>query len=236
MRVLVMRAPADAERTAAALTALGHEAVLAPVLRIVPRQAPLPAGPHEAVLATSAHAFVGGKEAFEALHRLPLFAVGAATAEAARRAGFEDVRVSLGDASALVTLVTLTLPRPARLIVLAGRDRKARLEQGLGMAGYGLTVVEAYAAEAEQGWPSVVTEALSKGDIAAAAHFSRRSAALALELARRHGFESPFLALNHLCLSQDVAVPLREAGAARVLVAAEPCEAALLKRLTDVAA
>ncbi len=236
MRVLVMRAKADAERTAAALKALGHDAVLAPVLRIVPRQAPVPTARFEAVLATSAHAFVGGQEAVEALHRLPLFAVGAATAEAGRRAGFKDVRVSLGDASALATLVTLTLPRPAHLIVLAGRDRKPGLEDALSQAGYGLTFVEAYVAEAEQCWPAVAIEVLPRGDIAAAVHFSRRSAALALGLAKRHGLALPFLALSHLCLSKDVAVPLREAGAERVLVAAEPCEAALLKRLADVTA
>lgn len=231
-----MRAKADAECTAATLKALGHNAVLAPVMRIAPRQAPFPTGRFAAVLATSAHAFVGGKEAFEALHRLPLFAVGAATAEAGRRAGFEDVRVGLGDASALAALVTLTLPRPAQLMVLAGRDRKPMLEDGLNRAGYGSIIVEAYAAEAEEGWPATAIEILSDGDVAAALHFSRRSAGLAFGLAKAHGLALRFLALSHLCLSEDVAVPLREAGAERVLVAAEPCEAALLKRLADVAA
>ncbi len=231
-----MRAEADAGRTAAALKALGHDSVLAPVLRIVPRQAPFPTGRFEAVLATSAHAFAGGQKAVETLRHLQLFAVGAATAEAGRRVGFEDVRVSLGDASALATLATLTLPQPAELMVLAGRDHKPGLEESLGKAGYGLTVVEAYAAEAEQGWPPVAIDALSDGDIAAAVHFSRRSATLALGLANGHGLALPFLALRHLCLSEDVAVPLREAGAERVLIAAEPCEVALLKRLADVAA
>ncbi|MET0527101.1 MAG: uroporphyrinogen-III synthase, partial [Microvirga sp.] len=36
MRVLVTRSPDDAERTAARLAALGHEALIAPVTRIVP--------------------------------------------------------------------------------------------------------------------------------------------------------------------------------------------------------
>ncbi len=89
---------------------------------------PLPSGPFDALLATSRHAFTQGPDLQRWGKRLPVFAVGRRTAEAARAAGFDDVRIGAGDGEGLATLVRLTLPRPARLLYLAGRDRKPTLE------------------------------------------------------------------------------------------------------------
>ena len=78
MRFLVTRSPDDAVRTGQKLAAIGHEACLAPLTRIVPTGDPLPADPCDALIVTSAHA----GDALPALdRRKPVFAVGERTAE-----------------------------------------------------------------------------------------------------------------------------------------------------------
>ena len=91
MRVLGLRDSDAADETAAALGRLGHEALLAPVIDIEPTPMPLPSGPFDALLATSRHAFTQAPDARGRGKRLPVFAVGRRTAEAARAAGFEVV-------------------------------------------------------------------------------------------------------------------------------------------------
>ena len=231
MRVLVTRAAADGERTAAALADLGHTALLAPVLEIRSGTAALPAGRFDATLATSAHAFAGPTAGVEHLHPRPLYAVGDATARAARQAGFKDVRTSRGDGRDLASLVALTLPRSAALLYLAGRNRKPATEEALANAGFAVTAWIAYAAEPVQGWSDAVSRDLAAGGVDAAVHYSRRSAALTLEMAERSGVGEPVLALAHLCLSEDVASVLRAASAPRISVAATPEEASLLALL-----
>ena len=235
MRVLVCRARADAERTAAALADLGHEGLIAPVLRIVAGHAPCPPGRHDAALATSAHAFDRSRAEFDDLLRRPLFAVGDATARAARQAGFRDVRVGRGDARDLATLVGLTLPRPACLLYLCGRDRKPATEAALDAAGYRVATWEAYAAEPEPDWDAAVKQALDTESIDAALHYSKRSATLALAMAARIDLMSAFAALTHLCLSEDASEPLRAAEAPRIRVCAQPDEPSLLALLADTA-
>ena len=143
------------------------------------------------------------------------------------------MRIGAGDGEGLSTLVRLTLPRPARLLYLAGRDRKPNLEPSLSAAGIDLEVVETYAAAPLDHWPEAVGRALRDGAIDAALHYSRRSAELALTMSERSGIGDAFLLLHHACLSADVAEPLMAAKAFAVAVAARPDEDSLLALLSD---
>lgn len=232
MRVLVTRAHADAEGVAKQLAALGHEAVLAPVIRVVPTDIAAPPGPFDATVATSAHALTRGKAGPDSQRQKPFFAIGARTAEAARETGFTDVRRCGGDAAALAALVGAAMNRPARVLYLAGRDRKPTLETALIEAGLSVSVHEVYQARSTEAWADAVTAALRTHQVDAALHFSRRSAALALDLARHHEALAAFLRLRHYCLSPDVAAPLRLSGVAAIEVAPRPDSASLLTLLT----
>lgn len=229
LRILVTRAATDAAATAAALSKRGHEAVLAPVTAIRPTGAARPPGRFEAVMATSRHAFAGLGQDVD--RGLPVFTVGPSTAAAARAAGLRDVRIGDGDAAGLADLLRLTLPRPARLLYLAGRDRKATLEAVLGAAGYEVATVEVYAAEAVAAWPAAARDALRQHRIDAVLHYSRRGVDLAMALAHRAGLEDAFLLLRHVCLSGDCAELLMERRAASVAIAERPDEEALLAAL-----
>jgi uroporphyrinogen-III synthase len=230
MRVLVTRSQDDAERTAEKLAARGHDACLAPVTRIVPTGDPMPLDPYDALIVTSAHA----EAALASLDRMrPVFAVGERTAEPVQAAGFANVTVAEGDAVSLVRLIRGTQAPGLTLLHVTARHHKEEPAASLRASGYTILQWEAYEAKAVETLPDTAGEALRTGQIAAALHYSRRSADLVIRLAGEAGLASSLLGIPHLCLSADVAAPLRSAGAT-ILVAEEPSEEALLGLLDRV--
>lgn len=100
MRLLVTRPLPAGAATADRLQALGHDVTLAPLMATEAMAWTLPEPLPAAVMLTSAFAARLANNA--AVYHLPAFAVGAATARAAREAGFVDVREGGGTVQALV--------------------------------------------------------------------------------------------------------------------------------------
>ncbi|RZJ86859.1 MAG: hypothetical protein EON88_23925, partial [Brevundimonas sp.] len=144
-RVWITRAQPGADRTARRLADLGFEAVVAPVLTIRPLAFEPPAPNTGAVLAfTSANgvaAFAGFASAFR---DHPVFTVGAATAEAARTAGFTQVRSADGDAQALARL--LAEVAPTGLLLAPGAAQPAADLQALTGPGVRIQPLAVYEA------------------------------------------------------------------------------------------
>jgi uroporphyrinogen-III synthase len=228
MRVLVTRSRPDAERTAERLSRQGHETVIAPLTTIVGTGEPPPSGSYDGTVLTSAHAvpFVSEPGSREG----PIFAVGRRTAEAARAAGYRTVHAADGDALALVALIERSLPAGSVLLHVAGRHRKAEPEASLRRAGFSVAVWEAYEARAVRQLPDNLPPLLEAGRIDAVLHYSRRSAAILVDLCDRTGLRPSLQALTHVCLSEDVAAALAILTANPV-VAARPDEEALLAAL-----
>ena len=120
MRVLILRPKPGASATAALVSRAGHEPVVVPLFEMVPVDWSLPRGRFDAVAMTSANAARLGGDGLRAVRRLPLYAVGEATAEAARAAGFSNVQAGAGDADDLAALVP-----PGRILRLCGTERRA---------------------------------------------------------------------------------------------------------------
>ncbi|MBX6327373.1 MAG: uroporphyrinogen-III synthase [Pseudolabrys sp.] len=233
MRLVVTRPKAEGARTAATLAALGHEVLLAPLLRIEPVAADL-SGAWDAVIVTSVNAppAIAGYPGAAALHRLPVFAVGAASAEAARAAGFSRVSTAGGNARDLLHLVQERYAASgARLLYLAGEDRAADLAGELAAHGIAVDMRIVYRAVAVS-FPPRLIAALQAEDVEAVMHFSRRTADAYVAGASEADILEVALAVQHFCLSARVAEPLRAAGARRVAAAARPEEAALLALLS----
>lgn len=225
MRILLTRAREDAERTERKLAALGHEVLIAPVLRIVPTGDPAPAEPHDALIVTSAHA----TEALAAYpdKTVPVFSVGERTTEALRAAGFTSVATAEGDAVSLSRLIRETLRPPRTLLHVTARHHKEEPAASLRTAGFTIASWEAYEAEAVPDMPEAAQEALRTGKIDAVLHYSRRSTDLFVRQVDRAGLRSAILGCLHLCLSDDVSAPLKAVGAA-TRIAGGPHEDALL--------
>src|SRR5690242_14549847 len=93
-----------------------------------------------AVILTSANALtaIAAHPARGALLKLPVYAVGRRSADAAREAGFADVSSADGDARDLVRLIVARHTTKAPLLYLAGEDRAGDLVGDL--AAHGIAV------------------------------------------------------------------------------------------------
>ena len=233
MRVLVTRPEPDGERTAAKLRARGAEVLLAPLLQIEPfRDVALGNGPWVALAMTSANAVpaITQHPRRGELLALPAYVVGQRTAEAARAAGFSDVRSADGGVDDLVRLIAARhRGGTAPVLYLAGEDRAGDLAGALAPARIEVRSVVVYRAAKVTGLPAPVQTALGAGGLDGVLHFSRRSAEIYLDCARLAGVLDSALTPVHYCLSQQVAAPLAAAGAGKVRVAARPEEAALIE-------
>jgi uroporphyrinogen-III synthase len=134
LRVLVTRPQPQADATAQALLALGHEPILDPAL-VIERQAMpvVDAAAVAAVLLTSANA---AASLTPALLARPIYAVGSATAEAARAAGGRDVRPGESDGAALAAqVITGVTDIKGVLLHLAAEETRPGLAEALQAAG-----------------------------------------------------------------------------------------------------
>jgi uroporphyrinogen-III synthase len=229
VRLLLTRPEADAQRTAAALRAQGHDVVVAPLIRIEPiADAKLGAGPWAAILITSANAAhaIAAHGSVTQLRALPVFAVGQRSAQAMTRAGFADVTSADGNVGDLARRVAERLKPAAALFYLAGEERSGDLAGELGAHGFAVETAVIYRAVAVTGLPRAAAEAMADG-IDGVLHFSRRSAEAYVAAARNAGMLAGALKPVHFCLSAQVAEPLAQAGAAGIRVAERPTEAAL---------
>lgn len=86
------------------MQALGLTPVVAPLLRIEPLPVPAPDRFHDALVFTSPNGLAVWTQ-ISADRATPVLAVGDATAEAARHAGFDAVRSAAGDLNALAALI-----------------------------------------------------------------------------------------------------------------------------------
>ena len=239
MAILVTRPQPDNDSTASALRARGFDVLPAPMLRfekvIVEDDADSSYG---AVIVTSANALraIDGQPIQQSLLKLPLYAVGERTAEAAREIGFSKVISADGDAHALRDLIVervkaKKLKKSATLLYLAGADLARDLAGELGERGFSVVTHTAYRMAPVTSLPADVADGFAAGTIQAVLHYSRRSARAFFAASRIAGVEISALAVPHVCLSDAVAAIVRDAGATQVLLAATPDENALFAAL-----
>jgi uroporphyrinogen-III synthase len=231
-RVLVMRPEPEAAATARRLEAAGHEAILAPLQRIAREPGRPPDGPFDALAVTSAHALPDDRGWIDAHRAILLHAVGPRTAAAARAAGFRAVEQGPGDAAGLAARLVAAVPRPARVLYLAGAVRRPDLEAALAAAGIGVRTHVAYRTEPAPDATSILVRALARAPDAAL-HYSPASARLYASLIAEAEIDA---GLIHVCLSAAVAEALGGTARETARVAVRPDEDALLDALLDLTA
>ena len=237
MRVLVLRPEPAATRTAGKLAALGHEAVRLPLSKAEHDVAAVKAAltePHAAIAITSAEAarLLAGIGKDLAPHRqTPLFAVGEASAEAARRAGFRTVIAGGGNGKSLAETILAHTRPDGPILYLAGSPRAPGFEQKLAAASTPFRTVEAYRMVPLTPSPAEIEAALLASVPDAVLLYSRESARAFFALAPLAEAPERFLAMRLLCMSANVAGAVPESFTARVAIAAAPGEESLLALL-----
>lgn len=219
-------------QTAAALKERGHEPITAPLFQIeILSEVDPDAGPWTAILLTSANAMRGIADLArrDRWRATPTFAVGDRTAQAARSHGFTDVTSATGNVNDLVNLVAARISPPARLLYLCGEERSGDLAGALRAKNFIVDVVAVYRMIAARTLPEPAASAIRDG-VDGVFHFSRYSAEAFVKAASNAGLLEIALAKPvHYCLSDQVAEPLRAAGAANIRIAARPDETSLLE-------
>lgn len=219
-RVWVTRAEPGAARTADRLRALGFTPIVAPLLTLAPLPGALDAAPSPDAVAVLALTSPNGVEAFAPLiprfRHHPVFAVGDATAEAARAAGFADVRSASGDIHALARLIAAEAP-PGPLLAPGAREPAGDLPALL--PGRPVQRLPVYAAFETHGPAPEPFDAVML-------HSPRAARALAADLARPAS-----TGRVAICISDAAAAPLRPFDFAEIRIADAPDEAAMLSAL-----
>ena len=229
MLVLVTRPREQAESTASALRARGHEVLIDPVVEI--RALPVPAldpRAFAAVAITSANAApaLAGLPA-----ALPVFTVGAATARAVREQGRTVTASASGDGAALAQVIAASLPLGRTVLHLRGRDVHGGLEAELRSAGFGYRGVAVYEAAAAAGMAPEVVAAIRAGKLGAVLFFSPRTARLWSSRVVAAGLMPALRRVQAACLSDAVAQALGGLPFAQVRVAAARTQEAVLRCL-----
>ncbi|PQZ78614.1 uroporphyrinogen-III synthase [Brevundimonas sp. MYb31] len=219
-RVWITRAQPGTARTAARLTALGYEPVVAPLLTIRAMPEALNAAPDLTTVAALAFTSPNGVAAFAALtphlRALPVFAVGDATAEAARDAGFTDARSASGDIHALARLIKAS---PIDGLILAPGAREPAGDLPALLPDHKILRLPVYAAEETHVAPPADFDAVLL-------HSPRAARALVAILPPEAA--APRLAV---CISAAAAAPLSALSFTEIRTADAPDETSVLTAL-----
>lgn len=241
MRVLITRPESRAGKTAAKLQELGHEVARLPLFTPVHDRSAAAAAMatrHAAIAVTSAEAVRGLAELGFALAPhlgTKVFAVGKATAHAARAAGFRNVDASIGGGPELASLVInyyAAAGHPSQpILYLAGEKRMGRFEKLLAENDLKCVVAETYRMElipyslAEQ--QAMLVE--RKAD--AVFFFSREAANAFFELDVLRQSREAIRKTLFLCLSRNIAEAVPEELQIGAVVSDRPDEDELIDLL-----
>lgn len=221
MRIWITRAEPEASATAERVRALGHDAVVAPVLEVQPASE----APDLAGVAALAFTSRNGVRAFAALsleRGLPVFAVGDATAGAARGAGFADVASAAGDVSALAQLIAARKEvLDGEVLYLAPEEPAADLPGALVDHGVTARVQVVYRTA-----PAELAAVPANVDVVLI-----HSPKAARRLAETPAVRAAAPSIVAICISAAAAEPLQGLGFRELLVSPAPNETALLQRL-----
>ncbi|MET0380356.1 MAG: uroporphyrinogen-III synthase [Methyloceanibacter sp.] len=233
MRVLITRPEPDAAYEAELIAARGHHPVLTPLLEIEFVKAALPLAGAQGVVVTSRNALraLAAHPDLGAALRLPLYAVGEATAEAASELGFADVVAGPGTAAALARLIAREVaPERGPLVHLAGETLAFDLAAALGAHGFTVRKAVLYRAVPAEALPPEAVALIASGRPKGVVLMSPRTAQTFAALIAKHGLVTQAKSLVCYCLSETVADAVAPLGC-EIRVAARPREEDILALL-----
>ena len=236
-RLLITRPREDAEVLAALLLERGVEAVIEPLISVQDLDGPgLDLAGVQALLITSAN----GIRAFsrrQGDRDIAVFAVGDASARAARGLGFGNVTSARGDVEALAAAVEAALdPAAGVLVHVAGTRIAGDLAGALGAVGFEVRREVLYEGLTARELSLETLDALAAGGQAAGrldgvVLFSPRTAAVLVSLMSDAGLSDAGRGLVAYCLSQAVADKLKGLHWRDMVIAPEPNQDALLETI-----
>ncbi len=216
------------------VAARAHLEALGPAIRAAVAEAGIDLADLDAVAVTSANALRHASPSLLAgLAKCPLYAVGKATAETAREAGFLDISVGPGDADGLARLISDRLGADATVAYLCGRLRRPDFEEGLRQHGIRPAPVETYDTLTARIGKDAVRRLGTAPFFTVLVHSAEAAKALAT-LAPDPAFV-PLLANARLvAISRRAAEPAAPLFPERIVIAEEPTDRAMAAALSGL--
>ena len=226
MHLLVTRPEPDGLKLKGLLEELGHEATVEPLLAVSFDNAePIDLDGIQALIATSRNGLRALLQSptHAAARRVPLFAVGTATAREAQRMGFERIIVGPGRVDGLVPLIAGALdPADGFVLHLAGERLSGALAADLSDLGFRVHQPVVYRMRPAEAFSAATVDRIGEGDIDGAILMSPQTASIYARLVIRHRLGLACRRLLHICLSGAVAARLEPLGPVPRAIAAEP--------------
>lgn len=231
LAALVAREESGAHESARALSAKGHHALAAPVSRVQLLPRAVPQAGVQALAFTSRH----GVKAFVAANAwrdIPAFAVGPATAQALRDAGFKEVLTAGGEGMALVNMLRVELSTIAGEVLHVGGDRlSVDVAAQMQLNGFRARHLPMYRTRALSSLPSEALALLRAGRVGSILFYSADGARVLGVLVETGGCGAQARAARALCLSPSVEQSARIWGWSQTASAPEASETSLFTLL-----
>lgn len=235
MRLMLTRPRGDSERVAERLREIGVESTIEPMIEIEPIASDIDLANVQAVLLTSANA-LAALTGLDPTNLPPILTVGDATASAARSAGLVLVESADGDASSLVELVRARLdPTAGPLLYLHGDPVSVDLAALLADTSHEVRAQRVYRQRPAPHLTEAGKADLTQARIDGVAFFSANTAERFATLTDQGNWMDSLGRLTAFCLSQNVAVALRELPWAQIRCAARPRLDAMLEMVAQAA-
>ena len=231
---IITRPEADAAELVAKMNDLGGEPIMSPVIEIRHSKEMIDLTGAGALAFTSAN----GVRAFVAQstrRELTVYAVGPITANVARSAGFQDVRIAESDVESLARLILQQPHGRGHILHISGEDSIGDLVGALTAAGIEARRHVGYAAEPVKQLSALAADALrDRTRRTFVLMFSPRSATLFLDQVTLSGLTDHLENTSAICLSEAVADKARQARWAAVVTAAERHTDSMVYRIQEL--
>lgn len=234
-RVLVTRPEPSAAEFSSLLDRAGFETLIAPMTKYVAKEADFSdLDSFDAAVLTSPQGATLFGAAIDDREKL-IFAVGDATAEAAKRAGFKNVFSAKGDGRQIAELIGKKKEELhlQKLLHPCGEDTAMDLSVLLAPMGLVLERRVLYKAEFLQSLPDAAYGALKDGKIDAVTLFSARTAANFIRLLQERELRGQSARMDAICISDRVAAEIKDIPWRSIRVARRPTTDAMIAALQN---
>lgn len=220
---MILRAQEDADDIAQAVRERGLIPLTEPVLSIEYFPVDMPeTGPEHPLIFTSAH----GVQAFARLSAErdhPIYTVGRNTADAARQAGFVQVKSASGTVSDLVDLLSGAFEAGLKSpIYIRGEDISQNLSEILRGKGIKIDEIIVYRTISAEKLSLDVLKSLVSREIKAVMVFSAKGGRVFSDLIRQYGREGQCKIIKALCIGEGVVESVSVLPFQEVVVAPTP--------------
>lgn len=235
-RIWLTRPHDDSEHMARELNARGIATLVAPVMHIVPCAITLTdTTPPAALMLTSRSGCLAMPSLPTAWRSVPVYCVGAATAEAAACHGFKQIVTGNGTALELLTPLITAHRAGERIVHLSGNEVRTDLAPLLAPYGMVLERLITYRAEIVDALEPSVIDALRQQQLHGLVLYSPRSARMVYDLLVAADCLSHLHRLDAYCLSLDVAAEAAALGCKRLHACPVPTHHAMMELLSATA-